>query len=542
VAGSNGAATPASDPRPSIWLTGDLHEQVDRIVTALARTEDPLEPRVLLRGAELVRMTERGELEPLSSDSLLEEMSRAAGFVKLNAQQAPVWVAPPKALASLVLSRDAKDYGSIPRVEHVVDAPVVSAAGSLVSEPGYNRETGIWFRPAPGMGRLEPRDDWDAVRAARDWLLREVLGDFGFVEQADRANALALMLTPTVLPYLGGAPTPLFPILGSEHGVGKSYLAEAALLPACGRVPTTPEVGNPEEWRKNITTQLMAGVTAIWIDNLHRTLDTGPLAAALTSSVWRDRALGRNELVTLPIRNVWVTTAKNLGISPELARRAVPIYLDPGETKPSDRPKAAFRHANLIEWLEQNRALALRALLTLVCGWLGGKEALTLNNDGEWDYERQGVGSWEPVNAPPLGSFDRWQKVVGGILQAADVEGFLGNLGKIRVENVDDDHEQMAVFVYQWAQLRLEPLDVRALSRLCVYGKPLHNHLPDAIDVVDVDEQQKRLGVLLQKYRGQNFSGLRLDHDGGSGAGKRKHWYIRGATEPPDSHPTKVAG
>jgi putative DNA primase/helicase len=516
--------------RRVVTLSGkQLHEQATDAIEALAELADEAgDPRVLARGAELVRMTERGELEALTAHSLVDEMSRAAKFVKVDKDGNPYEVAPPTTLARVVLDRDLKDYGEMARVEYVVDAPVVTAKGALVTTPGYDPTTGIWYRPAPGLERFSISTDSDSVRMALDFLLNEVLGDFGFVEQADRANALALMVTPPMLPYIN-APTPLFPFIGDEPGVGKTLAAQVALAPTCGVVPPQPEVRDPEEWRKNITTQLLAGVPAVLLDNLKRTLDSGALAAALTSPWWRDRMLGSNRLVTVPVRNAWAATANNLELSDELARRSVPIYLDTGDVKPSDRPKTAFRHPDLLGWALDNRKDLLEAVLTLVAAWLEGPEQLEHDEEGRAvGYERIGVPLWKPVQAPPLGSFDRWHQVVGGILQTAGVEGFLDNLNKIRVENVDDEADQMAVFVYAWSQLGLAPMDVRQLSAVSAFGQPLHEHLPDAADHMDETKRRAALGVLLRKYRGKNFTGLRVDHDGGSGMGKRKHWYVRG--------------
>ena len=524
------ASTESNGQHRAVVLTGrQLHEQADDAVEALAAlTAESGDPRVLARGAELVRMTDRGELEGLTAHSLVDEMSRSARFLKVDKEGQPYEVQPPTTLARVLLDRDLKDYGNIPRVEYVVDAPVVTASGELVTSPGYDPDTGIWYRPAPGLERFSINTDRESVQAALSFLQQEVLGDFGFVEEADRANALALMLTPPLLPYIN-APTPLFPFIGDEPGVGKTLAAQVTLAPTCGLTPPTAESQDRDEWRKNITTQLLAGVPAVLLDNLKRTLDSGSLASALTTAVWRDRILGGNRLATLPVRNAWAATANNLELSDELARRSVPIYLDAGDVKPSDRPKTAFRHPDLLGWVLENRREALEAVLTLVAAWLEGPEYLARDDEGHVvGYEKVGSPLWKPVQAPPLGSFDRWHRVVGGVLQSAGVEGFLGNLQKIRVENVDDEAEQFGAFLYEWSKLGVEPLTAQELSDLCGLGKPLFGHVPEAADSLDDTKRRDALGVLLKQYRNKNFTGLRVDHDGGSGAGGRRRWYVKG--------------
>ena len=102
-----------------------------------------------------------------------------------------------------------------------------------------------------------------------------------------------------------------------------------------------------EEWRKRITAKLRGSPALILIDNLRHELNSGTVAAAITSVAWEDRILGKSETVRLPVRNTWVATGNNPALSDEIARRTVRIRLDAKIDKPWLREPTAFRHPNL---------------------------------------------------------------------------------------------------------------------------------------------------------------------------------------------------
>ena len=58
------------------------------------------------------------------------------------------------------------------------------------------------------------------INKAKDLLLDELLADFPFASQADRANAVAWLLLPLIRPSIDG-PTPLHLIEAPIQGTGK---------------------------------------------------------------------------------------------------------------------------------------------------------------------------------------------------------------------------------------------------------------------------------------------------------------------------------
>ena len=72
--------------------------------------------------------------------------------------------------------------------------------------------------------------------------------------------------------------------------------------------------------------------------------------------------------------------------------------------------REGFKHANLREWADEHRGELIWAGLSLVRAWLAA------------DRPKPQV--------KPLGSYEEWSLIVGGILENAGISGFLGNLNE----------------------------------------------------------------------------------------------------------------
>lgn len=303
--------------------------------------------------------------------------------------------------------------------------------------------------------------------------------------------------------------------LTTGHAVThNTTLAQACLMPGCGLVPATPGAGTEEEWRKRITASLLSGAPALLLDNLSGDLDSGALAAALTSGEWRDRILGESRQVTLPVRNVWAATGNNLGLSREQVRRAVPIFLEPGERRPADRPRSAFRHPDLLGWGMRNRRALVSAALTLVDHWLRGPYHVEAGTAYVRDNARG------PLRGrATLGSFEGWAGVVGGCLEAAGVRGFLGNRDRLRLE-ADEASREAEEFLDAWHRLGTGPLELRELAPMCEGVGELADLVPQ--DMPRGRTTKERLSYWLRQNRGARFGQRRIV----AIEGRRRRWAV----------------
>src|SRR5262249_51299283 len=174
---------------------------------------------------------------------------------------------------------------AFPPLDRLVEAPTFAPDGSLLTTKGYHPAGRVWFHAAPGLhvrsvpAKPSPRQ----IAEARALLIDDLLVDFPFVDDASRAHALAAILLPFVRDLIPG-PTPLHLIEAPTPGTGKGLLANVITIPATGRAATVMAEGqSDEEWRKRITAVLLAGPVFVVLDNLRRRLDSGALAAAITS-------------------------------------------------------------------------------------------------------------------------------------------------------------------------------------------------------------------------------------------------------------------
>jgi hypothetical protein len=387
-------------------------------------------PEVFQRGGELVTVTGAGHIEALSALDLRLRLADAIRWIK--AGPGDVHVSPPTTVARAAVALG--HYPAlIPELDRITTVPALRVDGSLQTKPGYDPTTRCFYAPAPELVGLVLPDEITAahVQWAKQLLVTELLGDFPFVSESDRANALSIVFTPFVRDQIAG-PTPLHWISAPEPGTGKGKLVDSALAPACGRVASRSFPDGEAEGRKAITTALREGVSAIKWDNVKGTVRSASLEAALTEGRWTDRLLGGNTSVDLPITAIWTLTANNATPGTDLKRRCVPIRLDAKTERPYRRTGptegSVWRHP-LPEWALENRRDLVTAALILIRWWV-----------------QQGQRS---VVTGRVGSYESWEGVIRGILDAAGIEGFLGNLGDLDATE-DSERDELAEFLTAW--------------------------------------------------------------------------------------------
>lgn len=497
--------------RPVIML--DNHELADEAdaaweaLVAWASTFDP-EPPIVARGPMLVRVTQEGSLVELSETSLRDMLSRAARFGITTQNQPFVPKHPPMDHVRVLLERDATDtdfHAHFPQVTSITDVPIVSVDGDVIQDPGLH-SSGVWYQPADGLEAIEDYmgdfNNIDDVMSARDVILDDMLGDFDFVDRASRANALGLVLLPFVREFIGNAPTPIHAVIAPQPGAGKSTLIETCFIPGLGGAEVSTEPRDEEEFRKKVTSELIAGSRAVFFDNLSKKFDSSTLAAALTSTQWKDRILGKSIIVSVPNRLIWAATGNNIITSNELRDRVCPIWLESPTGVPARRrPASAFAHGDIKKWTIENRARIVGACMTLVLHWLGGA-ASSLNPDGSFIREDdRHVG-------PTMGSFNMWAQTIGGILAAANVDGFLMNQDKL--DSVDLDDQEAAVFIRKlWEWSNGSEFTTRDLVPHCQFGAPLNDFVPNTVGYLDKNPGH-RMGRWLASQRDASLDGLRL--------------------------------
>lgn len=501
--------------------SAERHDHTDAARDALVTWNDPVHPAIYLRGDVLVRLSRDDDvrLRPYTEPSLCELLGRAAVFERAtmrgnttSIKQVPV----PGYIARALLHRTPDDLQGIPKVNRVTDVPVFGADGAIDPHPGYQPSSRTYFAPdrigalarLPIVGTPESadeRDDYAEAVASALRLLLELVGDFPFADGASRAHALSLILEPFVREMIGNEPTPMYLVMAHTPGTGKSLLTRACLGVGCGDVAVETYTNDRDELRKRLTAMLLEGRSAVMFDNVRDPIDSPVLAAALTSPTWADRYLGRSAMVEVPIRNVWTMTANNPNVSREMARRCIPIFLDPGDG-PDPLTRSDYKHHNLEQWARANRARLVHAAITLAANWIVGTHE---------EFTADGFRVSRVAATDFLGSYSAWSRVMGGILKAAGSKEFLGNLGKLHAE-ADQDTSDAGEFLSDWYERTTEPLRVDDIAALTqglssrFPGPPI----PLPLDLHDRD-LAKGLGYWLRKRKGEVVGGYRVvRHDG----------------------------
>lgn len=502
---------------PEIKVNGrELRESSAAALEAVNAANDP--PKLFSRGGTLVRVDQGEDGRPIITGvtdvHLRGEMTRAANFFKLSKLRnefVRTPVSPPLDVARDLLSRPIDEL-RFPVLDSVIEAPFIRPDGQVVCRPGYDSVTRTYYSPAGdmhGFGVLENpnADDLDGAIG----IIEEVFHDFPFVDQASRANALALFITPELRPaILGNVPAALAD--APQPGSGKSLLAEVVSIKSTGTnaAMKPAPVRDDEEWRKVLTATIQAGQGLAVFDNVDHLLGSSNLALALTAGTWTDRVLGKTALVTLPQRTIFVVTGNNLILGGDLPRRCYWIRLDAKTSEPWR--KREYRHADLKGWVRLNRGRLLSAVLTLARAWF--------------------VAGCPSATTASLGSFEEWCRIVGGILAFAGVEGFLGNL--------DDLYRQSDPLLAAWeaflfslkAHMPSSGFKVADVVAKVRDDQSFHAVLPEDLGDLDpLGSFQRRLGKAFLKRANRRFGEkaihlLRMDMRQGAVV-----WGVRGGAE-----------
>ena len=461
-----------------------------------AGPDSPDKPFLFQNGGALVRISGTGvqaRIEALCDTTMYGVLARSANWLRVTEEA--VLAAPP--------SRDtARDMmvnpdPSLPPLESVIRTPTFGKDAALIAAPGYHRSDALWMLSDDllKIPEVPSNPTREHVAYARALFIDELLVDFPFVADSDRAHAVAAILLPFLQRIIGGL-APIHLIEAPTQGSGKGLLASLVSIVATGSMAegrTVPE--NEDEVRKMITAELIAGRPIILLDNLSekRKLDSAALASVVTLPRWTDRLLGESKMLNLRNNALWLMTGNNPRLSAEMSRRCIRLRIDPRIDMPWLR--AGFKHPMIIEWAQENRSALVHAALTLIRAWIAGGK---------------------PLHATRLGSFESWSGVMGGVLKIADIPGFLGNLNEL-YEAADTDGQMWREFTGAWWEAhREESKRVADLNQFCeerdLMGDVRGDGLPRS--------QQTRLGRALSAKRDRVFNGLTVKR---ISQGERKH-------------------
>jgi len=196
----------------------------------------------------------------------------------------------------------------------------------------------------------------------------------------------------------------------------------------------------------------------------------------------------------------------------DMARRVYRVRLEYPGASPENRAAEEFRHPDLRQWATDNRRQLVRACLTLVRAWFAsGKPSVPL--------------------AFRMGSFERWQETLAGILAVAQVDGFLGNTKQWRSES--DFERQHWVAHLEWLGQKFGSQEFTAAEVMHALRQQRDGEHPHDMNDPFQEGYARRLGQAYARIRDRILDGLqliKLDKTGHDNVGK---WRIRKESNEP---------
>ena len=441
---------------------GGLYQRANRIVYM---GEQP----VITAGANEVaasRIFERGEY------ALAEDLAEVACFTKFDARKKGlVVVNPPLWIVRTLMERVGRFR--FPVLTGVINAPTLRHDGSLISRPGYDAATGLFFDARgcdfPAIPERPTKEDAEAALGVIDDLLRH----FPFVEDADRSVAISGILTYAARQSMRSAP--LHAYTAPTAGSGKSKLVDVASIVATGReAGVIAQTESEDEMEKRIGAVLLEGRSIVAIDNCTHPLGGNFLCAMLTQPTVSVRILGRSQQPTVETNVFATATGNNLVISGDMTRRAVLSRLDPK----AERPELRVFDFEPVARAKANKIELVSAALTIMLAF-------------------KAIG--RPQQATPLGSFEDWSSTV------RDALIWLGRADPVatmeHARATDNKLDDLALILTLW-RAEVGPT-VRVTCRQLVDRAVNNDELRDALMAIagqGVAISTKRLG----KWLGQN--------------------------------------
>ena len=363
---------------------------------------------------ELLGPSGRRRWEELAADRarlIVDEHVKLGAWYPRKNDEGAVLVYKPcnKDHAGLVIA-GARQDARVRDLDLLVHYPVFGP-GFVRVRPGWHE--GIYYDEPEELRGIEPERDIQQIQEE----MHDLLVDFPFKDEASRQNFIGLMVTPLVAPAVDGN-RPLHLLLSPLERTGKTKLAEEVFGGVIlGReTPALQITDRDEERDKRLLALLLQGETIVHLDNLPPTVDSGALASILTATTYQGRILGASRIVNLPNTLTVVGSGNNTECSAEIAKRTVPILLQPRTAHPEAR--TTFTHPDLRVHVKRSRRRILSVLLGMVENWLEQGRTPHPNRFGGFEPWSETIGGILHTNC-----FNRWRKNEDEWRQAADPIG-----------------------------------------------------------------------------------------------------------------------
>ena len=361
---------------------GEINRIVDIAEIELSKTSRYYQRAGIIVTVVTDPSTNATSIQPLSLSNLIRILAAIAIWQRFNVPNQE-WISSDPSEKHVKILLDATQYRHLPIINGIARQPYFRADGNLVLLPGYDRASGmfgVFDARKFNVPEMPTREEAEAALIK----LTELLSEFAFKSEQDKAAALSVIITATIRPSLRLAP--MFHMLAPQIASGKSYLCELISLFATPEKSTPHSFpSNDEEMRKLLLSELLTAPAVIEFDNL--TSDLLPhksLCTALTSENISGRILGKSITAEVGTRVLFLSSGNNVEPVRDMTRRVITISLDPRCETPATRDFSK----NPVGDVASNRGEFISAALIIVRAWdIAGKpitKIKSLSSYGEW--------------------------------------------------------------------------------------------------------------------------------------------------------------
>jgi putative DNA primase/helicase len=448
--------------------------------------------------------------------ALKQDVSASADLVKWRGDENNGRLVPCDPPDNVVLAITNKVCGpNIPLLHGIISPPTIRYDGSLLQEPGYDRQSKLLYNPDgvtyPKVSNIPTHEE--VVKALALW--QDLLGEFPFVDEVDRSVAIATAMTFLSRKSLNLSPA--FGITSPDFGTGKTYLVDVFSTAATGSTAAVIQTGDDEEFRKRLETELLQGASAIALDNISLELRSDTLSAMLTSEFIKPRTLGAHYSTELATNLVLTITGIQLKIQADLIRRLLRIRLDAQAESPWKR---SFKNDPL-KMVRERRGEYVAALLTLRRAYHVSGQTINFGSHcgyEQWSRSIQGTVNWlglsdpfdsvdlvkdkDPEKAVLTVIMDEWQRVIGwDKVRCSEV------ISKAITEDIQDDKKGGFVHIRRYPEFFDALMQVAAGQDGSISTKRLGKYLDGLSRVVIGDRRFVEAGSSqgVTKWRLESF-------------------------------------
>lgn len=470
--------------KPRIRIVdGELQSMVDAAQIVLAQTGDYFQSGGLIVKVGTDPMTGGVGLVAQTDADLTLALSRAAEWERADKNGGAKWIRANPHSNVIRLLLQMQTYDHLPPLRGIARQPMLGHDDRLVTTTGYDDQSQLYCAfDGAAFARQAPTETNAREALAR---LCDLLCEFRFASERDKATALAAILTAVLRPSLGRAPA--FHIRAPSPGSGKSLLSDViARFAGAGHPAKLSYPRTEEEATKALLAALIEAPAVIDFDDM--TVDWRPWGAVnrlLTSPTMTDRILGVSKMATVSTDVLVLGSGNNTGPTGDLCRRVLVIDLDTGD----ESPVTIRYQGDPLAAVEANRAAYVADALLIVEAWLhAGKPRADIAPVASYG------GRWTDFCRHPL--------VWLGLCDPAE--------GLIEQLRDDPDLVTLARLLEAWhASLSSKPVTVRALVG------DADGDLAEAIEELPFVEggpvNRSKLGHYLKRNCGRPVNGFRLE-------------------------------